>query len=161
MNFRSTHSFIPDCPGIPLIWDPDDVSAIFSNYPWTRHGIPDQTLGFQFPTANYNGNELVGFSVRATDCMKCSRDGNACLPCRNVIPKIDHLRKLSKQPPGRLNYQYQTHEQLTQSHRAKNHILTEMRLNVSAIKLRKLNNLRCAYTENEPLSKLCRRQEAP
>ncbi|KIM81608.1 hypothetical protein PILCRDRAFT_8649 [Piloderma croceum F 1598] len=41
---------------------------------------------------------------------------------------IENLRQLSQQPPGRLNYQYQTHNQLTQSHQAKNQITQTLKL---------------------------------
>jgi len=48
-----------ECPGIPLVWA-DDPLAIFTKYPWSRHAIKDNTLGFRFPTANYDGEEITG-----------------------------------------------------------------------------------------------------
>jgi hypothetical protein len=60
---RSTTSLVNNCPGIPLIWDAEDPLAIFRNYPWTRHGFNDHPLGYQFPTANYEGEDIIGFDI--------------------------------------------------------------------------------------------------
>jgi hypothetical protein len=104
--FRSVTSLANDCPGVPLIWDLEDPLAVFRNYPWTRHGLKDNSLGYKFPTANYRGEEIEGFDIRATHCTGTSDNGDACFQCKKLKKKVNHLRQLSKQPPGRLNYQY-------------------------------------------------------
>jgi len=108
---------------------------MFSKYPWTRHGITDNPLGFRFPTANYDDDEIVGFDIRSTLCDGHSDGGNACMACRKLTPKIDNLRRLSMQPPGRLNYRYQMHDQLTQGHRSKNQVIRSLQLTVGQISL--------------------------
>jgi hypothetical protein len=123
-------SLVNDCPGIPLIWDLEDPLAIFNSYPWTRHGLIDYTLGYKFPTANYDGEEVVGFDIHATHCTGYSIDGHACSLCRKLSTKFDHLRQLSKRPPGQLNYQYQTHEQLKNGNQSKMKIIKDLRLSV-------------------------------
>jgi hypothetical protein len=128
---RSTSTLVNECPGVPLAWNPDDPLAVFTKYPWTRHGIKDNPLGFRFPTANYDGDNITGFDIRSVTCTGRSNNGDACSPCRKLIPKIENLRQLSQQPPGRLDYQYQTHDQLTQSHRSKNQIIQDLKLTVN------------------------------
>ena len=59
--------------------------------------------------------------------------GAACFQCKKLAPKIEKLRQLSKQPPGRLNHRYQTHDQLTQGHNAKNQIIRNLQLTVNFI----------------------------
>jgi hypothetical protein len=93
-------SLTNDCPGIPLIWDVEDPLAIFNSYPWTRHGLTNPTLGYKFPTANYDGEEIVGFDIHATHCTGYSINGHTCSLCRKLSTKVDHLRQVSKQPPG-------------------------------------------------------------
>jgi hypothetical protein len=46
-------------------------------------------------------------NTRSTTCMGWSNNGEACSQCRKLIPKVENLRRLSQQPQGRLNYQYQ------------------------------------------------------
>jgi hypothetical protein len=104
--FRSVTSLANDCPGVPLIWDLEDPLAVFRNYPWTRHGLKYNSLGYKFPTANYRGEEIEGFDIHATHCTGTSDNGDACFQCKKLKKKVNHLRQLSKQPPGRLNYQY-------------------------------------------------------
>ena len=69
------------CPGILLIWDKDDPLAVFNNYPWTRHAIKDHTLGYQFPTAKYEGEDIAGFDIHTTHCLGSSDKGQACSHC--------------------------------------------------------------------------------
>ena len=126
----SLTSFTHDCPGIPLIWDPEDPLSVFRNYPWTRHAHRDHMLGYQFPTANYEGEDIVGFDIRVMHCTGRPKNGGACSHCQKLNKKVDHLRQLSKQPPGRLNYQYQTHKQLVEGHHSKNKIITDLQLSV-------------------------------
>jgi hypothetical protein len=125
---------VEECPGIPLAWA-DDPLAIFTNYPWSRHSIKDSSLGYRFPTANYDGEEITGFDIHSTTCTGWSNNGDACSQCRQLAPKVKNPRQLSQQPPGRLNYRYQTHDQLTQSHRAKNQIIQNLKLSVNQIYL--------------------------
>jgi hypothetical protein len=137
---RSTNTLMDECPGIPLAWA-DDPLAILTKYPWSRHGINDNSLNFRFPTANYDGEEIAGFDIHSTTCTGWSNNGEACSQCRKLIPKVETLRQLSQQPPGRLNYKYQTHDQLTQSHRAKNQIIQNLKLTVSQFHLYILSSL--------------------
>ena len=123
--FRSVTSLTNDCPDIRLIWDLEDPLAVFRNYPWTRHGLKDSSLGYKFPTANYRGEEIVGFDICAMHCTGTSENGDTCFQCKKLKKKVNHLRQLSNQPPRRLNYQYQTHEQLTQGHCTKNKIIED------------------------------------
>jgi hypothetical protein len=122
------NTLIDECPGVPLGWDPDDV---FTKYPWTRHGIKDNSLGFRFPRATYDGDNIVGFITHSTVCLGHSNNGAPCLQCKKLTRKVEDLRQLSQQPPGRLNYQYQTHDQLTQGHHAKNEIIRNLQLTVN------------------------------
>jgi hypothetical protein len=125
------HMLGSECPGVPLVWDPDDVSAIFNSYPWTRHGIREHPLGYGFPMAKYDGADITGFDIRSTTCTGYSYDGNACSQCRQLPSKVKNLRKISLQAPGTLNFKYQTHDQLTQGHRIKNEIIRNHQLTVS------------------------------
>ena len=107
--------------------------AVFTKYPWNRHGIQDKPLGFQFPTAVYDGDDIIDFDIHSTICLRRSDSGAACFQCKKLAPKIEKLRQLSKQPPGRLNHRYQTHDQLTQGHNAKNQIIRNLQLTVNFI----------------------------
>ena len=89
-----------DCPGIPLAWDPDDPMAVFTKYPWNCHGIQDKPLSFQFPTAVYDGDDIIDFDIHSTICLRCLDSGAACFQCKKLAPKIEKLWQLSKQPPG-------------------------------------------------------------
>jgi hypothetical protein len=124
-----------------LIWDAEDPLAVFKNYPWTRHGLKEHPLGYRFPNANYEGEEFVGFDIRATHCTGYSDDGDPCSQCRSLKKKVYHLRQMSKQPPGRLNHQYHTHEQLTQGHHSKSKIIKDLQLSVRWFHLLLLSKL--------------------
>jgi hypothetical protein len=113
-----------------LAWDPDDALAVFTKYPWSRHGIKDKPLGFQFPTATYDGDEIVRLDVRSNVCLGHSDSGLACSQYQKLTLKIEHLQQLSQKPAGRVNYQYQTHDQLTQGHRSKNEIIRSLQVTV-------------------------------
>ena len=122
-------TLIDKCSSIPLGWDPDDV---FTKYPWNHHSIKDKPLGFQFLVATYDSDNVVGFVTHSTVCLGHSNNGAACLQCKKLTQKVGELRQLSQQPPGRLNYQYQTHDQLTQGHHAKNQIIRNLQLTVKS-----------------------------
>jgi hypothetical protein len=149
---RSTNTLVDECPGVPLAWA-DDPLAIFTKYPWSRHAIKDNSLGFRFPTPNYDGEKITGFDIRSTTCTGWSNNGEACSQCRKLTPKIENLRQLSQQLPGRLNYQYQTHDQLTQSHQAKNQIIQTLKLTVCQFYLYFIVALTTIYTEYKSISK--------
>src|SRR6267154_1492229 len=127
---RSTQTRVDTCPGVPLIWDADDPLAIFSSYPWTRHAFKDNKMDFLFPTANYKDGKIVGFDIRSTSCTSFLYDNKPCLYCRRLTSKVNNLRKLSKQPAGRLNYNYQSHEQLMHAHSLKNEMIKDLQLSV-------------------------------
>jgi hypothetical protein len=127
---RSARTLVDKCPGVPLIWDADDPMAIFSTYPWTRHAFRDNKMDFMFPTANYEHGEIVGFDIRSTSCAGFLDEDQPCLYCRRLTSKVNNLRKISKQAAGRLNYSYQTHEQLTHGHRLKNQLIKDLQLSV-------------------------------
>src|ERR1700692_4266467 len=97
MLLRPITSITLDCPGIPLTWDPEDPLAVFRNYPWTHHAHKDHALGYQFPTANYKGEDIVGFDICATYCTGCSENRKACWQCWKLDKKVDHLHQLSQQ----------------------------------------------------------------
>jgi hypothetical protein len=101
----------------------------------TSYGIKDKPLGFRFPTANYDGDEITGFDIRSTACTGSSNNGNPCSQCSILPRKIEDLRKILQRPPGTLNYAYQTHDQLMQSHRLKNRIIQHLKLSVSGFRL--------------------------
>jgi hypothetical protein len=58
------HILSSECPGVPLVWDPDDVLAIFNSYLWTQHGIREHPLGYWFPMAKYDGADITGFNIQ-------------------------------------------------------------------------------------------------
>ena len=147
-------TLVNSCPGVPLIRDPDDVLAVFSKYPWTCHSLTGQPLGFCFPTANYDSDEIVGFDIHSTLCDGQSEDGNACSACRKLTPKIDNLWLLSTQPPRQLNYQYQTHDQLTQGHRSKNQVICDLQLTMG---VKCIHYHTCAdnYVEYKSVAEFC------
>lgn len=122
------------CPGVPLIWDPADPMAIFSKYPWTRHGYEGQHLGYKLGTAHYDGDEFKYFSIHSSACNGIADIfGSACTPCSQLTEnkgKIDILRKLANNPPGRLNFKYQTHDQLVSGSTAKSKLIDSHRLTV-------------------------------
>jgi hypothetical protein len=82
--FRSVTSLANDCPNVR---DLEDPLAVFRNYPWTRHGLKDSSLGYKFPTANYCGEEIVGFDIRATHCTGTSENGDTCFQCKKTQEK--------------------------------------------------------------------------
>jgi hypothetical protein len=43
---------------------------------WTRHGIKDKPLGFRFPTAIYDGDEITGFNICSTTCTGWADNGD-------------------------------------------------------------------------------------
>ena len=119
MLLSSLTSFTHGCPDIPLIWDPEDPLSVFRNYPWTCHALKDHRLGYQFPTANYEGEDIVGFDIHMMHCTGQPENGGACSHCQKLNKKVDHLHQLLKQLPGHLNYRYQTHKQLVEGHCSK------------------------------------------
>jgi hypothetical protein len=104
--------------------------AIFSTYPWARHASKDNAADFSFSSANYKDGEFLGFNIRANSCTGLLEQGKPCLHCWRLTSKVKNLHELSKQPPGQLNYEYQTHEQLTRGHRLKNQIIKDLQLSV-------------------------------
>ena len=130
---RSARTLFDNCPGVPLIWDVDDPMAIFSTYPWTHHALKDNKMDFMFPTTNYHHGEIVGFDIHLTSCTGFSDNNLPCWYCRRLTSKVNNLQKLSKQPAGRLNYSYQTHEQLTNGHRLKNELIKDLQLSMGTL----------------------------
>jgi hypothetical protein len=132
---RSTSTLVDKCPGVPLVWDANDPLAIFFTYPWTRYGLADSNWDSSFPTANYEAGKIVGFDIRSTTCAGFLDKGKPCLYCRRLTSKVENLRKISKQPAGRISYLYQTHEQLTDGHRFKNLMIKDLQLAVRQLDL--------------------------
>jgi hypothetical protein len=92
------------CPGIPIIWDSDNPSAVFSKYPWTRHAL-NKSLGYQIGVAHYDGNKFKHFSIHAMKCRsKAIIFGSACSACMKVPAKVEHLWELSNQSAERMNF---------------------------------------------------------
>jgi hypothetical protein len=125
-TWRTLHA---KCPGVPLIWDPADPGSVFSNYPWTRHGFKGQSLGYKLGTAYYDGDKFKYFSIHSSACIGAADTfGSTCVPCSRLTEnkgKIDALRKLANDPPGRLNFKYQTHDQLVNGSTAKTKLSME------------------------------------
>jgi hypothetical protein len=86
--FRSVTSLTNDCPNVR---DLEDPLAVFRNCPWTRHGLKDSSLGYKFLTANYRGEEIVGFDIRAMHCTGTSENGDTCFQCKKLKKKVNHL----------------------------------------------------------------------
>lgn len=108
--------------------------AVFSKYPWTRHGYEGPRLGYKLGTAHYDGEEFKYFTVHSSACDGTADIfGSACAPCSQLTEnkgKIDILRKLANDPPGRLNFKYQTHDQLVSGSTAKSKLIDGHRLTV-------------------------------
>jgi hypothetical protein len=52
------------------------------------------------------------------------------LPVVNLRLRSTTFGYCQHSPPGRLNYRYQTHDQLTQRHRSKNQVIRDLQLTV-------------------------------
>jgi len=118
-------------PGVPLIWDPDNPLAVFSKYPWARHGF-NKSLGYRIGMAHYDGDKFKYFSIHSTRCHGAvDVFGSACSACTKATVKVEHLKELAKQSTERLNFRYQSHDQLVQGHQAKNKIIDNKKLVVT------------------------------
>src|SRR6266436_5336418 len=106
---RRTPQTLVACPGVPLIWDPDNPLAVFSKYPWARHGF-DKSLGYRIGMAHYDGDKFKYFSIHSTKCRgTVDVFGSACSACTKAPVKIEHLKELAEQSTERSNFQYQSH----------------------------------------------------
>jgi hypothetical protein len=120
------------CPGVPLIWDPDNPLAVFLKYPWARrHGF-NKSLGYHIGMAHYDGDKFKYFSIHLTKCCGAvDVFSSACSVCTKATVKVKHLKELVKQSTEWLNFRYQSHDQLVQGHQAKNKIIDNKKLAVT------------------------------
>jgi len=57
--------------------------------------------------------------------------GSACSACTKVPAKVERLWELSNQSAERMNFRYQSHDQLVQANYAKTKIIDRQRLEVN------------------------------
>jgi len=95
---------VPNCPGVPLIWDPHNPTAVFTGYPWGRHVLEDQPLGYEIGRAHYENGKFKYFDIHASNCSGAADIfGSACPACSKLMEhrgKVEDLKKLSEAPPG-------------------------------------------------------------
>ncbi|KII88930.1 hypothetical protein PLICRDRAFT_29388 [Plicaturopsis crispa FD-325 SS-3] len=116
-----------ECPGIHLDWPNDHF---FETYPFHRHDLSLNALGYKFCAVEKNGTE---FRVRSDVCEGQSAHGAICRNCADLTKTVERLAAMARDAAPHTNHRFLTYEQLRDMLRDRNkdiHLLRLDSLNV-------------------------------